>query len=189
MIAINNATPVTLQGKLIKTFKIIGINLLGLLAFLWCGKNFIYQNISISEPLGYYLALPGIPYHKGDLVLTCISDQSYKHVFTELGMKDVDGQCSNGMPYLIKRIVAVAGDKIGVTAAGIDINGILYSNSQQFIEGRGVKLYPLPLGYSHTLTDDEYFMLGQTPHSVDSRYFGVVKKTDIFRRAFLIHRT
>ena len=150
-------------------------------------ENVIYKNQTISEPIGYYLALPDMPIHRGDLVMTCITDSGYKHVFNELGLKDVVGQCSNGLPYLIKRIVATSGDKVEVSKAGILINGNLYINSAQFAEGRGIKLYPLPVGYSHVLAADEYFMLGSSLHSVDSRYFGVVKKSDIYRRAILIY--
>ena len=172
---------------MIKSLKIIGLSLLFLLGVVGIGENIIYKNPSISEPIGYYLALPTYSVRKGDSVLTCISNNNYKHVFNELGMKDVPGQCKNGLPYLIKRITAAKGDSVEVTSAGILINGVLYLNSKQFTEGRGVKLYPLPIGYSHVLTDDEYFMLGQSPHSVDSRYFGIVKREDIYRRAILIH--
>lgn len=91
-------------------------------------------------------------------------------------------------PYLLKTIKAVAGDTVEVTTKGIIINGELQTNSQQFLEGRGVKLYPLPVGYKHTLTSGEYFVLGNTTHSVDSRYFGLIKKNDIYRRAILIYK-
>ena len=170
-----------------KSLKIIGLNLLLLFVAVKLGKNIVYRNISISEPLGYYLALPGLPIAKGDLVLTCISNGRYTHVFNALGMKNVTGQCANGLPYLIKQIAAAKGDKVDVTTAGITINGALQANSKQFSHGRGVNLYPLPIGYSHVLTADEYFMLGQSSHSLDSRYFGIVKKNDVYRRAILIY--
>lgn len=151
-------------------------------------RNIIYKNISISEPLGYYLALPLVPYTTNDLVLTCLSNNSYKHVFNELGLKD-NNACPNGMPYLLKTIKAVAGDTVEVIGNGVVINGRLQINSQQFIEGRGVKLYPLPVGYKHTLVMGEYFVLGESSHSIDSRYFGIIKEKDIYRRAILIYRT
>jgi conjugative transfer signal peptidase TraF len=172
-----------------KTLKILISSFVALFLIVGVADNTVYQNISISEPLGYYLALPGIPVTRGDLVLTCITNKSYKKVFNALGMKDVSGQCDTGMPYLIKRVAAAKGDKVEITIAGVLINGVLFLNSKQFAEGRGVRLYPLPIGYSHVLGEDEYFMLGQSPHSVDSRYFGIVKKNDIFRRAFLIFKT
>lgn len=173
---------------MVKSIKIIGFSLLALFGVVQLLQNIIYKNISISEPLGYYLALPGMPVRKGDLVLTCLTNKEYKHVFNELGMRDVTGQCVNGMMYLIKRIVAVSGDKVNVTASGVWINGVLYKNSKQFTEGRGVKLYPLPYGYSHVLKESEFFMLGNSSHSVDSRYFGVINKADIYRRAILIYK-
>jgi len=172
------------SARLIKLAIIYLLLLTGVVIF---AEKAIYKNSSMSEPIGYYLALPGMPVHAGDLVLTCITNNEYKHVFNELGLKDLPGECSNGLPYLIKRIVAASGDKVEVVKAGILINSNLYLNSKQFTEGRGIKLNPLPVGYSHVLSEDEYFMLGNSTHSVDSRYFGVIKKNDIYRRAILIY--
>lgn len=172
---------------MLRAIKIITISLLLLFGLVQICENIIYRNISISEPLGYYLALPKLPIRKGDLVLMCLTNKKYKHVFNELGLKDISGQCTTGMPYLIKQVVAIKGDRVEVSSIGILINGKHCLNSKQFLEGRGVKLYPLPIGYSHVLTDDEYFMLGQSPNSMDSRYFGIVKQDDIYRRAILIY--
>ena len=107
-----------------------------------------------------------------------VSNSSYKKVFNELGLQDT-GQCPNGLPYLLKRISAVSGDTVEVIKDGVLINGQLQINSQQFIEGRGILLYPLPIGWKHKLSTDEYFMLGNSTHSVDSRYFGIINKADI----------
>lgn len=158
-----------------------------LLASVFITRTLVYKNVSISEQLGYYLLIPGAV-RRNDLVLICVND-SYKHVFNELGLRDVAGQCRNGLPYLLKRIAAVAGDRVEVENAGIKINGLLYPNSKQFNEGRGVKLYPLKLGYSHILGKGEYFMLGNSLHSVDSRYFGVVKSSDIHGKVVLVYET
>ena len=171
---------------MLKAFKIITVCFFIIFMIVKIGENIVYKNISISEPLGYYLALPRVKFKKGDLVLTCITNNFYKKIFNNLGMQDVSGQCNNRLPYLIKRIVAIEGDSIRVIPNGILINGALYSNSKQFFQNRGVKLYPLPIGYFHMLTNDEYFLLGQSLHSLDSRYFGIVKRKDIFRKAVYI---
>lgn len=152
-------------------------------------KKVIYRNPSISEPVGYYLAVPGLSFNKNDLVMTCISNNGYKHVLNELGLADVKGQCTNGLPYLIKRISAVSGDMVEVVSDGILINGVLQPNSKQYAEGRGIKLYPLPVGYHHLLAADEYFMLGNSLHSFDSRYFGMVNRKDVYRKVILINLT
>lgn len=174
---------------MIKSIKIIFISLLILTGIVQLEHNLIYKNISISEPLGYYFAIPFIPIRKDDLVLTCISNKTYKHVFNELGLKNTTGQCENGMPYLIKQVVAMMGDNIEVIESGILINGILYKDSKQFTKVREVKLYPLPIGYSHILKDNEYFMMGDSIHSVDSRYFGIVNIKDIYSKTILIYET
>lgn len=166
--------------------------LVGYLLVLFGGfqalENLLYRNPSISEPLGYYLSLPLVGYGRGDLVMICINNGRYKAILNKLGLADVSGQCASGLPYLIKRIGAVKGDVVEVTASGILINGTLQANSYLYPEGRGIKLYPLAVGYKHTLSDGEYFMLGNSPHSFDSRYFGVVKQPDIYRRAILVKR-
>ncbi|MDQ5921374.1 MAG: signal peptidase [Pseudomonadota bacterium] len=164
------------------------VYLVVLLASVFISRTLVYKNVSISEQLGYYLLIPGAKIRKNDLILLCVND-NYKHVFNELGLRDVAGQCRNGLPYLLKRIAAVTGDRVEVENAGIKINGKLYPNSKQFAEGRGVKLYPLQLGYSRILGKEEYFMLGNSLHSVDSRYFGVVKSSDIHGKVVLVYET
>lgn len=159
-----------------------GIPLLSMYIVVLLLENLIYKNPSISEPTGYYLSLPGVSYTRNNLVLTCISDDSYKHVFTELGMHD-DGACKNGLPYLLKRIAAVEGDKVEITSSGVLVNGVIQFNSKQYQFGRGVNLHPLPLGWVRVLRTGELFMLGESPHSVDSRYFGVIYSKDVYRRA------
>ena len=87
---------------------------------------------------------------------------------------------------MIKRISAVKGDAIEVTDDGILINGLLQPNSHLYAEGRGIRFYPLVTGYKHVLEEGEYFMLGNSLHSFDSRYFGIIQKADIYRRAILV---
>lgn len=174
---------------MIKTIKILGTCLAILFVAVWAGENFFYKNRTISEPLGWYFAAPGLSYHKNDLVLTCLTNKQYKKVFNQLGLRDVSGQCSDGMPYLLKKVAGVPGDVIKITSSGVFINDVLQPDSIQFKVGRGVALYPLPYTDNLILSKGEYFLLGETTHSVDSRYFGVVLESDIFRRAILMVKT
>lgn len=87
---------------------------------------------------------------------------------------------------LLKRVVAGYGDEIKVTANGIAVNTKLFANSRAVTKVKGVLLNPLPIGYQHKLALDEYFMLGETANSFDSRYFGVVKRKVIINQAQLI---
>lgn len=164
-----------LSGYLIVLF--IGFELL---------EDLIYKNTSISEPPGYYLSLPYVSYGRGDLVLVCVSDSRYKTILNKLNLKDVSGACSNGLPYLLKQVSAVAGDRVEVSDKGVLINGELQANSYGYASGRGIAFYPLKPRYKHVLGEGEYFMLGISPHSFDSRYFGIVKDKDIYRRVVLL---
>ena len=81
------------------------------------------------------------------------------------------------------------GDTIEIADKGVLINGYLQENSYGYPSGRGIAFYPLKPGYKHVLKNDEYFMLGVSPHSFDSRYFGIVKEKDIYRKAVLLWKT
>ena len=170
---------------MISALKISVLPLILTCLLLFVALNYLYYNPSISEPLGYYLVLPGSGYQKGNTVLTCIDSKQHKQVFNQLGLAD-DGSCNNGLPYLLKTIVAMEGDTVQVVESGILVNGIYQQNSAQFKEADGVKLYPLPIGWKCTLKQGDYFVMGQSLHSLDSRYFGVVNKSLIYSKTILI---
>ena len=89
---------------------------------------------------------------------------------------------------LFKKVVAKDGDIIKVTEDGILINDKLMPNSQSIEVFKGILLHPLPIGHKRKLKDNEYFVLGETKNSFDSRYFGVVNGVDIKNEAYLILR-
>lgn len=72
---------------------------------------------------------------------------------------------------LIKRVMAVPGDKIKC------VSGIIYVNNEE-VSKYG---YGTSFDFSQViLGDDEYFLIGDNREdSLDSRYFGPVKKSDI----------
>ena len=72
---------------------------------------------------------------------------------------------------LIKRVMAIPGDKIKC------VSGIIYVNNEEVSNyGYGTSFdFPQII-----LGDDEYFLIGDNREdSLDSRYFGPVKKSDI----------
>ena len=161
-----------------------------LVVIVTCLNSSITTNISISEPLGYYLTLPIVNNIKrNDKYLICINSPKYLNVLHNLGLpNNANDQCSSGFPYLIKQVVGIPGDTVHVTQNGILINNRLQPNSKSFVTGRGIALYPLPIGYKVILGAGEYFMLGVTPHSVDSRYFGIIRRKQLQKQAILIFR-
>ena len=85
---------------------------------------------------------------------------------------------------LLKHVVAVEGDKVETK------NKTLYINDQEFwlgkIREKDSKGLPLPIMKSKTLERDEYFVFGTHPTSFDSRYYGVIKRELILKKAELV---
>jgi conjugative transfer signal peptidase TraF len=137
-------------------------------------NKYVIRNISISEPLGYYLKLPIGKIKKGNRYLICIDDQKYIDIMHKLGLPKVSGECPFNSPYVLKQVAGVPGDRVDISESGVSINNVWLTNTRGVAEHKGILLLPIPSGYSHVLTRNEYFMLGITMTSYDSRYFGIV---------------
>lgn len=77
----------------------------------------------------------------------------------------------------IRRIVAVSGDSVEITADGLKVNGYLQQESGIYME-----TLPYTEGISFPLTvgEDEYFVLGDNrTNAKDSRIYGTVSKEEI----------
>ena len=77
----------------------------------------------------------------------------------------------------IRRIVAVSGDSVEITADGLKVNGYLQQESGIYME-----TLPYTEGISFPLTvgKDEYFVLGDNrTNAKDSRIYGTVNKEEI----------
>jgi signal peptidase I len=160
---------------------------LGLMfGLVWLHNHFITENISISEPIGYYLKLPVGNIVVGRRYSICLNNNKYISVLKHFGFPNKKYECPYNSPYLIKQVAGVPSDLIEITTSGVLVNGVLQPNSKGVRSGRGVDLYPLPVGYRHVLQSGEYFMLGVTPTSIDSRYFGAIKRDQIFNRTILL---
>lgn len=87
----------------------------------------------------------------------------------------------------IKRVIGLAGEEIEITANQIKINGVdleekyLPEDFQTLIDGNSRSILKKNLGA------DEYFVMGDNrQHSLDSRVFGVIKKSVIVGRAWIV---
>lgn len=87
------------------------------------------------------------------------------------------GSCPDGSMPLIKRVVGVAGDRVTVTDAGIDIHGQPVPNSKPLdLDTMGSAL-PHLRG-SFILKQGELWVAGEHPNSFDSRYFGPIESDE-----------
>jgi signal peptidase I len=153
----------------------------GLIFFI---QQIIY-NPTISLRRGYYFTYPLLTPKLHDIVLLCVWDSKHIKVMHKLGLPKTDDACGNHTPYLMKEIVAVEGDIIEVTTSGVRVNDYLYPNSQLLSTYHQINLLPINFGVFR-LGTNEYFVLGVTPRSYDSRYFGVIVRQQIYRGASLI---
>jgi signal peptidase I len=91
------------------------------------------------------------------------------------------------MPYLLKKIVAIPGDVVAITKDGVLINKALQPNSTYIKKYKHIALNPLQYPQKFRLKNSEYFVMGNSKHSYDSRYFGVIRGSDIYYKAILIY--
>jgi conjugative transfer signal peptidase TraF len=130
------------------------------------GKAGYRVNLTPSMPLGLWRVVAAFPadYHRGQAVAVC---------------PPVDapflprGSCPLGMQPLLKEIVALPGDVVTVTFAGVSVNGdppLPHSPPlAQTLDGQ-----PLPQ-WLGTWRLTGYWLYGAgSPRSFDSRYFGAV---------------
>lgn len=80
--------------------------------------------------------------------------------------------CAGKVP-LIKRVAAVAGDRIVVDDAGVSVNGARLPDSRPRRLASDGSLLPSAVGV-HVLESGQAWAAGEHPDSFDSRYFGPV---------------
>ncbi len=79
--------------------------------------------------------------------------------------------CMVALRSLMKHVVAVPGDVVTVTAQGTYVNGKLFPHSAISANAKGYQ--PFRFG-AYSLQPGQYWLLGTSPDSWDSRYIGPV---------------
>lgn len=160
-----------LRRRAVLALAAFGLGLAGFSSFT-PPKPLIIYNASASAPLGFYRVLPISPIQRGDLVLVK-TPESMRMLAAERGYLPLKVD-------LVKRIVALTGDRVCGRKGVVSINGkaaakLLEADSN----GR-----PLPRwnGCRTLGTDDVFLLMENVPDSFDSRYFGPVKVSSIVGR-------
>lgn len=145
-------------------------------ALLWLLKalhiGFI-QQLTPSMPEGWYFTYPVSDYHKGDNVVFIPNEQTQDYILAREWLpKDIP---------LLKKIVGVPGDFLCTKAQNVYINEQWIGKVYQ-TDGKGNAL-PI-FSFCGKIPKDNYFMQGvANPHSFDSRYYGLVNKSQIMSKA------
>ena len=129
-----------------------------------------------SEPVGFYWAIRKRP-EKGDLVFVNPPRTPVFAMAKERRYLDVAYSAAS---HLIKRLAAVAGDRVTINRIGVEVNGIRLANSVPMTQdgaGRPLQYFPLE---NHLLGPNEVLLMSEySPTSFDSRYFGPLQPTTI----------
>ena len=137
-------------------------------------------NTSSSFPDTLYRLAPGEA-ALGDLVVVCpppgaVSDEARRRGYLAFGLR-----CPGRYAPLIKRIVAIQGDRFAVYSEGVAINGRPLAGSAPLPhDPRGRRL---PRRFTKGAVPPDHFWLASPhPRSYDSRYFGPVPATAVRSR-------
>jgi conjugative transfer signal peptidase TraF len=129
-----------------------------------------------SFPVGVYRVRHKRP-EKGDLVTV---DPPALPVFTLAKERGYLNVAFSPTPHLLKRLAGVAGDRVTIDSAGVEVNGIRLANSAPCNRdgaGRPLQLYALK---DHILGPDQVLLMSDySPSSFDARYFGPLQATTI----------
>ena len=134
-------------------------------------NNYIL-NISESLPIGIYQKLDSHEYKIGDYVVISIPEE-YKEFMYSRGYMEND---KFSVKTILKKIEGANGDSFEIIGESLikNNNDIIAKVFNKDSKGR-----ELPKISKITLKNGEYFLLGEHPHSLDSRYLGKFKEKDI----------
>ena len=134
-------------------------------------------NVTRSYPLGLYWTSDE-EVRKGVLVWACPPQVEAIDIALHRGYI-LAGYCPGGYGNILKKVVAMTGDRVIVTEQGVSVNGETIPNSAlRRLDAQGK---PLPFNETaYTLgTAQVLLMSDYTPKSFDGRYFGPINKANI----------
>jgi conjugative transfer signal peptidase TraF len=165
-------------------FTAVGFSLLSIMLLARAVPYKIANNVSDSEAEGFYFLnlTKGSNYKVGDLVAICIPDPDIAEVAIQRNYL-TSGACPYKTAFEIKHITATYPSIISREGNLIRINNSKVNILERDSLGRPLKSKVasmlIPKGY--------YFVMGKTPNSLDSRYYGLVPESFIagFARSIL----
>ncbi len=164
--------------------KILTIFCFFFIAIITLGKIYnININITASYPVGLYRShkVNDFKSEKNSLAMFCPDPSNIViQKAVENNIFPIGTECEQwGYAPLLKKIVGVPGDRIVISKQGVAVNGKLILNS--IIKYRAFSILVSP-GYTHRLGLDEYWLMSDySPNSLDSRYIGPIKASEIFQ--------
>ena len=144
-------------------------------SILWNPPTLLVWNPSASAPVGLYRVAAGAPVRRGDMVVAWTPDPARNLAARRHYLPA-------NVP-LVKRVAAVAGDRVCAVGSILSINGRRVAvRHASDAAGR-----PMPWWSGcRLLREQESFLLMDNPLSFDGRYFGLTRSGDILGPAELL---
>lgn len=157
---------------------IIFIYFIGILFGYWA----IVKANSNSLENGYYFVWFSnqVKIKHNDYIAICIPNEKYATLALQHGLAFNTHYCktSKAAP-LIKKVKAIIGNKVIINNYGVYVDGVYIANSKP--------QNSLPNTYvNQKLEANEFIVMGSNSQSFDSRYFGVIKRTGIIGKGYLL---
>jgi conjugative transfer signal peptidase TraF len=136
-------------------------------------------NLTSSMPLGIYRVVVMHPrsVHMGMLVAVCAPAKAAE-VARRRGYL-LKGACAYETETLLKKVVAVSGDEVDVTAKGLVVDGRLLPNSAALVADHAARtLAAWPIGRQR-VADGMLWVYANHRRSWDSRYWGPVSVSNV----------
>ena len=147
--------------------KLVALVVIAVIASSILFGNRLIVNRTHSLPVGLYY-WSDVPIKKGSIVLF---KPDHSTPLEQLGIER--GYEARALP-LLKRVVALAGDVVSVSSSGVSVNGELLANSAPLSHDEAGRPLAMAQLDQFRLRPDQAFLMGVTPTSWDSRYFGPV---------------
>jgi conjugative transfer signal peptidase TraF len=138
------------------------------------GAAGLRYNGTASMPRGVWLEDSALShaFRAGDVIMVC---EPAKWIEPYVA----PGHCPSRLEPLLKPIVAVAGDTVTVSTAGIAVNGVMLPHSAPMAnDGAGRPLHAWPAG-TYAVGDWQVWLVSPRPDSLDGRYLGPTATVDI----------
>jgi conjugative transfer signal peptidase TraF len=157
-----------LRRRAVLALAALGLGLAGFSSFTRSVPLIIY-NGSASAPLGFYRVLPENSIRRDDLVLVK-TPESVRMLAAERDYLPLNVD-------LVKRVVALNGDRVCASRGIVSINGNTVAKQLE-TDSKGRTL-PRWNGCRTLGADDFFLLMENVPDSFDSRYFGPVPVASI----------
>ena len=164
-----------LRGRLARLdgFLVSGLVITGMCTGLQQGG--LRVNASSSLPIGLYRMTSD---KTAELVEFCPAEP-FASVSATRGYRG-KGNCPDGAQPLMKPVVALAGDDVEVSPAGVSVNGRLLPNSAaRLFDTHGRRLIHWAYGHHRVSPGTVWVISSFNQRSFDSRYFGPISVASI----------